>query len=70
MAFALEQDSSGNSVDVMKAVAISGEDDSVVLGGSTSRDWAGTNASSVDFAVIKIDWDGNEIWRWQVGVPT
>lgn len=53
----------------MRSVAISREDDSIVLAGYTSGAWADTNKGPNDFAAIKLDSDGNEIWKWQVRVP-
>lgn len=48
------------------AVAI-GEDGSVVLAGKTSGHWAGeADGMTFDFAAVKLDADGREMWRWQV----
>lgn len=41
-------------------------DGTIVLGGYTEGDWAGTNAGGHDFAIVALDDDGEEIWRWQV----
>lgn len=42
-------------------------DGSLVLAGSTSEDWDGENAGGTDdFAVVALDGDGDELWRWQV----
>ncbi|CAN0076073.1 unnamed protein product [Pylaiella littoralis] len=44
------------------------EDGSVVLAGQTFGNWAGTNNNdSSDFAAVKLDASGNELWRWQDG---
>lgn len=47
-------------------------DGSIILGGVTEGNWAGTNPdfddSGDDFAAIKLDADGAVIWRWQVRV--
>lgn len=41
---------------------------SVVMAGYTSGDWDGeVHAGGDDFAAVKLDADGNEVWRWQVG---
>lgn len=39
-----------------------------MLAGSTLGDWSGTNAGNIDFAAVKLDSDGAEVWRWQVCV--
>ena len=44
-------------------------DGSVVLAGASSGNWSGLNRGGQDFAAVKIDSDGNEIWRWQVRWP-
>lgn len=46
---------------------VAGEDGSVVAAGYTAGIWSGTNAGDEDFAAVKLDKDGNEVWRWQVG---
>ncbi|CAN0570855.1 unnamed protein product, partial [Ectocarpus sp. 12 AP-2014] len=38
-----------------------------VLAGCTYGDWEGDNAGNGDFAVVMLDVDGNESWRWQDG---
>lgn len=55
--------SAGN--DLIFAVAIA-EDGSVVLAGRTNGSWVGENAGQSDFAAVKLQADGKEIWRWQV----
>lgn len=40
-------------------------DGSVVLAGSTSGDWQGNNLGKSDFAAVKLDADGNLLWKWQ-----
>lgn len=45
-----------------------GIDGSVFLAGYTLGNWGDVNAGRSDFAVVKIDADGNEIWRLQVRV--
>ncbi|CAN0529637.1 unnamed protein product, partial [Scytosiphon promiscuus] len=47
--------------------AAMGEDGSVVLAGITSGVWNSPNAGGYsDFAAVKLDIKGEEIWRWQV----
>ena len=41
-----------------------------VLAGSTSGDWNGSNVGDRDFAALKLDADGNVIWKWQVSKAT
>lgn len=48
-------------------VAVMGADGSVVLGGRADGDWNGTTAGMDDFVAVKLDAEGQEIWRWQVG---
>lgn len=43
-----------------------GDDDSVVLAGHTEGEWSTTSAGYFDFAAVKVDADGEEVWRWQV----
>ncbi len=52
------------------------EDGSVVVVGRTSGDWEGVNAGTTDdlqgtddFLAFRLDADGGEIWRYQVGTP-
>lgn len=42
------------------------EGGSVVLAGSTLGDWSGATAGNIDFAAVKLDSEGAEVWRWQV----
>lgn len=45
------------------------EDDSVVMAGSTEvDDGSGANAGNLEFSAVKINSDGQEIWRWQASV--
>lgn len=50
--------------------AVMGDDDSVVLVGSINgifRDEESSDSPpSSDFAAVKLDSDGKELWRWQV----
>ena len=41
-----------------------------VLAGITYGDWNGANAGDRDFAALKLDADGNVIWKWQVSKAT
>ena len=51
--------------DIIRGVA-SGSDGSVVLAGYTKGAWIGANDGSYDFAAVKLDAEGTEVWRWQV----
>lgn len=53
------------AADSVHHVAV-GIDGSVFLAGATYGDWSGVNAGESDFAVVKLDADGNETWRWHV----
>ncbi|CAN0451410.1 unnamed protein product, partial [Laminaria digitata] len=57
----------GNAgIDALAAISI-GEDDIIVAAGSTDGNWNGTNVGGgTQFAAVKIDSDGTELWRWQV----
>lgn len=45
-------------------------DGTIILGGYTAGTWSGSNAGGDagedDFAVVALDADGKEMWRWQV----
>lgn len=43
-----------------------GPDGSIYLGGATWGPWATVHAGQSDFAAVKLDPEGNEVWRWQV----
>ncbi|CAM9975026.1 unnamed protein product, partial [Scytosiphon promiscuus] len=43
------------------------EDGSVVVVGYTYGDWDGVNAGGADFAALRLDANGTEIWRYQDG---
>lgn len=48
-------------------------DGSVVIAGETRGNWDGTNAGDswpVDFAAFRLDKNGTEVWRYQVGFVT
>lgn len=55
--------------DNVNDVAI-GTDGSVFLAGETTGDWGSVNEGRSDFALVKLDAGGNEIWRWQVRLNT
>lgn len=42
------------------------EDGSAVLAGLAYGDWDGESSGFTDFAAVKVDRDGRELWRWQV----
>lgn len=42
------------------------EDGGFVLAGRTDGTWNTTSSGGLDFAAVKLDVDGNELWRWQV----
>lgn len=44
------------------------EDGGVVFAGFTKGDWIGVNANEdfEDFAAVKLDSEGDEVWRYQV----
>lgn len=37
-----------------------------MISGYTEGDLSGTNAGETDFVAVKLDPDGNVLWRWQV----
>lgn len=49
----------------MHAVAVQA-DGTIILGGYTDGDWSGSNSGGYDVAIVALDADGSEIWRWQV----
>lgn len=66
--FSLEQGDSG-LWDSGNGMTMAGADDSIVLVGATSGDWAGATAGETDFAAVKVDSNGKEVWRWQASAP-
>ena len=47
--------------------AADGQDGSIVLAGVTEGSWQGAHLGGTnDFAAVKLDADGVEVWRWQV----
>ena len=51
--------------DSISAVVV-GNDDSIVLAGYSCGNWSGISVGRADFAAVRLDADGNELWRWQV----
>lgn len=51
--------------DKFNCVAV-GKDGSAVLAGFSRGAWDGFISGSQDFAAVKIDSDGSELWKWQV----
>lgn len=48
------------------SAAAAGDDGSVVLVGSTFGNWSATNKGDADYAAVKLDSDGDVMWRLQV----
>ena len=42
------------------------DDNSVVLAGLSRGNWSGVTHGEMDFIAVKLDPDGQELWRWQV----
>lgn len=61
----VEQDGT-SSTDRPDAIAAVGTDGSIVLAGWTSGDWDAANEGDGDFAAVKLDADGVQLWTWQV----
>lgn len=69
--FTDEQDGTGEN-DTVHGISMA-EDGSVVIAGETGGNWDGTNAGDawqVDFAAFRLDTDGTEVWRYQVGLSS
>lgn len=64
--FHADQDGTPEEDDLVEVILT--PDGSIVLAGYTRGDWDGQNAGEADFAAIKLDAEGNEIWRLQVSV--
>ena len=61
----------GGTIDEDYALAaVATTNGTFVLAGTTRGDWGGPNAGDVDFAALKLDADGNVIWKWQVSKAT
>ncbi|CAM9894223.1 unnamed protein product [Ectocarpus fasciculatus] len=56
-----------DGLDGVTAVAETADGTGVVLVGYTDGDWGGDSEGDGDFAVVMLDVDGNESWRWQDG---
>lgn len=59
------QEGSDDGSDVIEGAA-AGEDGSVFLAGYTSGDWTETNLGAYDYAAVKLDSNGEVVWRMQV----
>ncbi|CAM9529226.1 unnamed protein product [Hapterophycus canaliculatus] len=57
----------GSSETDMVYASAATEDEGVVLAGFTDGTWSGDNAGGSDFAAVKLDSDGVEVWRYQDG---
>lgn len=65
--FAIFSSQDGTSgMDTIAAVAF-GANDSVVLAGRTTGGFDGASAGGGDLVVVKLDPEGRELWRYQVG---
>lgn len=42
------------------------DDESVVLIGNTGGVWSNASSGVVDIAAVKLDVNGQQLWRWQV----
>ena len=42
------------------------EDGSYILAGHTEGNWNGERNGGRDFAAVKLDAGGKEVWKWQV----
>lgn len=64
-------DQNGTVGGISKIFAAAAVEDGVVLAGSTNREWSGVDSAfgEEDFAAVKLNTDGDEVWRWQVS-PT
>lgn len=59
------KDGTGGTDEIFAAAI--GDDGSVVLVGNAGGEWSGIDAGGgADFAAVKLDADGTELWRWQV----
>lgn len=57
---------SGTSGDDYILGAAVGSDGTYIFGGKTGGSWNATNARGWDWAVFKVDEQGNYLWKWQV----
>ena len=56
----------GSSGDDHLGGAVAGANGTYVFAGSTRGDWSGANAGGYDWAVFKVDDQGDILWSWQV----
>ncbi|CAN0565340.1 unnamed protein product, partial [Laminaria digitata] len=56
----------GTSGDDHVGGAVVGSNGTYVFAGSTRGDWSGANAGGYDWAVFKVDDQGDVLWSWQV----
>lgn len=56
------------STDILYGAAAS-PDGGFFLAGTTAGAWSGSNLGGFDFAVAKINSNGNSVWTWQVRWP-
>lgn len=54
-----------NAYDALKDCVVE-SDGSVYMVGNTQGEWAKAHSGDSDFAAVKLDEDGRELWRWQV----
>ena len=66
MVLALYGQDGTEDFDRVLAAVVDDGDDSVVLTGYSSGDWSGTSSAWDDCVAVKLDANGNELWRWQV----
>lgn len=59
-------DRQGDSGDYDHGLAVAiADDESIVLAGTTHGSWGSNNAGTSDFAAVKLNSTGQEVWRWQ-----
>lgn len=56
----------GTDGDDQLTSAVPAGDGSVVLSGDTNGSFSGSNTGGFDFVAVKLDADGNVLWKWQV----
>ena len=64
LSFVVLQDGTEEN-DIIYAAA-GADDGSIIIAGYTSFSYEDVNAGSGDFVAVKIDGDGNTVWKWQV----
>ena len=60
----------GTADDDYAKAAVATMNGTFVLAGSTQGDWNSVNAGDRNFAALKLDTDGNVMWKWQVSETT